>query len=169
MSGKATIPTSHRDPDHLSVAGRVVEIYLIIWLALLFNVYPQRVGFVVSANDPASFTPMLAPGFDAFLPWLNTYWFWAFNLCLASLVLRRWTSLTRLFDLLLDLFGATIVGLMIADTPFLELPVATFAGKTVLVVVCLALLLGAIQQLIRLVDTALRVAETQPGESATGA
>ena len=169
MSEKPTVTTSHRDPDHLSIAGGIVEIYLIIGLTVLFNFYPQRVGFVVSANDPASFTPMLAPGFDAFLPWLNTYWFWAFNLCLANLVLRRWTSLTRLFDLLLDLFGAAIVGLMIANTPFLELPVATFAGKTVLVVVCLALLLGAIQQLIRLVDTALRVAETQPGETATGA
>ena len=166
---KPTVTTSHRDPDHLSIAGRIVEIYLIIGLAVLFNVYPQRVGFIVSANDPASFTPMLAPGFEAFLPWLNTYWFWAFNLCLASLVLRRWTSLTRLFDLLLDLFGAAIVGLMIADTPFLELPVAAIAGKTGLVVVCFALLLGASQQLFRLVEAALRADEAQPSETTTAA
>jgi hypothetical protein len=125
----------------------------------------------VSADDPASFMPMLGPGFDTFLPWLNTYWFWAFNLCLANLALRRWTPLTRLLDLLLDLFGAAIVGMMIADTPFLELPAVAFAGKTVLFLVCLAFLFGALEQCVCLSGALRRTHEVnrvKPGRKRKG-
>ena len=163
MSAKTAARTSHRDPDRINMAGTIVELFLIIAVAILFNFFPQRVGFVRSAADPTSFTPLLGPGFAAFLPWLNTYWLWAFCLCLAHLVLRRWTLATRLTDLGLDLCGTAIFALMFADTSFLELPVATLAGKVVLFCVCIAFLLGALEQLVRLLKWKPRV--SQPGEA----
>jgi len=41
---------------------------------ILFNFYPQRVGILVSANDPSSFIPLLAPESRVHLPWLNLWW-----------------------------------------------------------------------------------------------
>jgi hypothetical protein len=163
MSANAADRTNRHDPDHINLVGTLAELFIIIAVAILFNFFPQYVGFVRSATDPMSFTPLLGPGFAAFLPWLNTFWLWAFCLCLAHLVLRRWTLVTRLIDFGLDLFGAAIFAAMFADSPFRELPVATLAGKVALFCVCIAFLLGALEQLVRLLKW--RPRESQPGEA----
>jgi hypothetical protein len=161
MSAHSTVRTSRRDPDRISVAGTIVEMAIIGAAAILFNFYPEHIGFWRSADDPASFTPLLGPGFDAFLPWLNTYWLWAFWLCVANLALQRWTLVTRLVDLALDLFGAAIFAAMFMGSPFLTLPVATFAAKSVLAVVCFVFLLGAFDQFIHLLRWQPRAGEAE--------
>jgi hypothetical protein len=165
MSANTAAGPSRHNPDRINIAETFVELFIIIAVAILFNFFPQYVGFWRSAADPASFTPLLGPGFAAFLPWLNTYWFWAFCLCLANLVLQRWTPVTRLVDLTLNLFGAAVFAALFADSPFLELPVATLAGKTVLFCICIAFLLGALEQLVRLLKWKPRA--SQPGEAGT--
>ena len=159
MSANAPTHPSRRDPDRISVAGTVVELFIICTAAILFNLYPQAIGFWRSAADPASFTPLLGPGFDPFLPWLNTYWLWACYLCLAHLALQRWTLGTRLVDLALNLFGAAIFAAMFAASPFLAVPAATFAAKSVLLVVCFVFLLGAFDQFIHLLKWQPRAGE----------
>lgn len=146
MTANITTRPSYRNPNHMSVAEPVIAMCIVIALATLFNFYPQHVGFWRSAADLQSFTPLLGPGFDQFLPWLNTYWLWAFGLCLAHLGLRRWTPLTRLADLALDLFGAAICAAMFTGTPFLQVPVATVAARSALVIAGIASLLGALDQ-----------------------
>ena len=163
MSAHATIRTSRRDPDRISVAGTIVEMAIIGAAAIIFNFYPEHIGFWRSADDPTSFTPLLGPGFDAFLPWLNTYWLWAFCLCVANLAFQRWTLVTRLLDLALNLFAAAIFAAMFADSPFLEVPVATIAAKSVLLVVCFAFLLGAFDQFSHLLRWQPRTRE--PGDA----
>ena len=103
MSAQSTIRTSRRDPNRISVAGTIVEMAIIGAAVILFNFYPEHIGFWRSADDPTSFTPLLGPGFAAFLPWLNTYWLWAFWLCVANLALQHWTLATRVVDLALNL------------------------------------------------------------------
>ena len=162
MSAHSTLRTSRRDPDRISVAGTIVEMAIIGAAVILFNFYPEHIGFWRSADDPTSFTPLLGPGFAAFLPWLNTYWLWAFWLCVANLALQRWTLVTRLADLALDLFGAAIFAAMFMGSPFLAAPVATFAAKSVVAVVCFALLLGALDQFVHLLRWQPRTGE--PGD-----
>jgi hypothetical protein len=159
MSANATTHTSRRNPDRISVSGTIIELFIICAAAILFNFYPRAIGFWRSAADPTSFTPLLGPGFAPFLPWLNTYWLWAFCLRVANLALQRWTLVTRLLDLALNLFAAAIFAAMFADSPFLEIPVATFAAKSVLLVVCFAFLLGALDQFVRLLRWQPRTSE----------
>jgi len=161
MSVDANVRSNRHDPDHISIVGVIAEVFIIVAAAILFNFFPQHVGFVKSATDPSTFTPLLGPGFAAFLPWLNTYWLWAFCLCLAHLTLQRWTLGTRLIDLGLDLFGAAIFAAMFADSPFLEVPVATFAAKSALLFVCIAFLLGALDQFIRLLKWKPRAGQSK--------
>ena len=161
MSAHTIIRTGHRNPDRISIAGAIVELFIVCAAAIVFNLYPRAIGFWRSAADPTSFTPLLGPGFAPFLPWLNTYWLWAFCLCVANLALQRWTLATRLADLALNLFGAAIFAAMFAASPFLEIPVATLAAKSVLLVVCFALLLGALDQLVHLLRWQPRTSEPE--------
>jgi hypothetical protein len=159
MSAHATTHTSRRDPDRINIVGTIVEMAIIGAAAIVFNFYPEHIGFWQSADDPTSFTPLLGPGFDAFLPWLNTYWLWAFCLCVANLALQRWTLATRLVDLALNLFAAAIFAAMFADSPFVMVPVATLAAKSVLLVVCFVFLLGSLDQFIHLLRWQPRASE----------
>jgi hypothetical protein len=163
MSTDTAARTDRRNPDRISVAGTIVELFIICAAAIVFNFYPRAIGFWQSAADPTSFTPLLGPGFDAFLPWLNTYWLWAFCLCLANLALQHWTLATRVVDLALNLYGAAIFAAMFMGSPFLAVPVATFAAKSVLGVVCFAFLLGALDQFIHLLRWQSRTSE--PGDA----
>jgi hypothetical protein len=163
MSAHATARTDRRNPDRINIAGTISELFIICAAAIVFNFYPRAIGFWQSATDPTSFTSLLGPGFAPFLPWLNTYWLWAFCLCLANLTLRRWTLATRLLDLALNLFAAAIFAAMFADSPFLEIPVATFVAKSVLLVVCFAFLLGALDQFVHLLRWQPRTSE--PGDA----
>jgi hypothetical protein len=150
MSATAFARTGRNRPDRISVAGTIVDLFLISAAAILFTFFSQRIGFWWSADDPASFTPLLAPGFAAFMPWLNTFWLWAYCLCLANLALQRWTPVTRIADLALNLYGAALCAALFEGSPFLALPVVTVAAKSVLVVVCVACLIGALDQLVHL-------------------
>jgi hypothetical protein len=167
MTADTIVRSSHRDPDHISLAEPTIGLCFVVGLATLFNFYLQHVGFWRSAADPQSFTPLLAPSFARFLPWLNTYWLWAFGLCVAHLALRRWTPVTRLLDLALDLFGAAICFAMFRDAPFLQVPVATTAARWALAVVGVACLLGALDQFGRLLRGLQR--RLQAGDIATSA
>ena len=158
----SAIPPTHasrRDPDRINITGTTVEMAVIGAAVIVFNFYPEHIGFWRSADAPTSFTPLLGPGFAAFLPWLNTYWLWAFWLCVANLALQRWTLVTRVVDLALNLFGAAIFAAMFADSPFVTVPVATFAAKSVLLVVCFVFLLGAFDQFIHLLKWQPRAGE----------
>ena len=174
-ANRSTVSTpSRRDAegvgaDTLGVAGTIVQIVLILAVATLFNFFPSKVGFIQSADDPTTFTPLLGPGFDQFLPWLNTLWLWSFGLCLAHLALQRWTVMTRLIDLALDLFSVGVFAAMLAGTPFVQVPVATFAAKSVLVVLIVVFLIGAAEQLFRLFRVVLRPHAARPGDTPTPA
>jgi hypothetical protein len=159
MSAHTTIRTSRRDSNRINIAGTIVEMAIIGAAAIIFNFYPEHIGFWQSADDPTSFTPLLGPGFDAFLPWLNTYWLWAFWLCVANLVLQHWTLATRGVDLALNLYGAAIFAAMFMGSPFLAVPVATLAAKSVLAVVCFVFLLSAFDQFIHLLKWQPRAGE----------
>jgi len=167
MTNDSTVRTSHRDPDRISLAEPTIGLCFVMGLAILFNLYPQHVGIWRSAADPQSFTPLLCPSFARFMPWLNTCWLWAFGLCVAHLTLRRWTPVTRLLDLALDLFGAAICFAMFRDMPFLQVPVATTVIRWTLPVVGVACLLGALDQLGRLLRGLARI--SQPRDAATSA
>lgn len=59
------------------------------------------------------------------------------------LILRRWTAVTRWFDLLLRVFGAFLLGWMVLGTPFVAVPWVSVAVKLVLAMACVITLIGA--------------------------
>jgi hypothetical protein len=152
MSANTTVRSSkgRNDHDRISLAGIIVRLFFIVAAAVLFNFFPQKVGYIRTATDPSSFTPLLGPGVRSFLPWLNLWWGLAFGLEIAHLILRRWITTTRWIGLALDVFGAVVLGAAAADTPFVEIPFVTPIARLALGLASIALLLSALVQFLRL-------------------
>ena len=110
----AQSPKSDAYPRAQAVFGICALVILLLW----FNIYPQRVGFWISATDAASYVPVLSPAFFVeYLPWLNLCWVLALGLNIAHLSLGRWTLVTRLLDLGLAFLALNVVVAMIFGPP----------------------------------------------------
>lgn len=149
-----------KSSDYIGLAGPTIGICMIVASVVLFNVFPQKVGYYGTVVDADSFVPLLGPGFGAFLPVLNLWWALAFGLEVINLVLGRWTIPTRWARLSLDAFLAAILFSMASAEPFIHLPVATFFAETVLILTGMALCAGVLAQFVKVVQ---RLVEgTQP-------
>ena len=101
--------------------GSAVAAAMLIALIVLLNAFPEKVGFVVTATDPESFVPMLAPEFQVHLPMLNAWLSLALALALAKLAFGRWTEELRWADLGLRLFGIVVLASLIRGGPIITL------------------------------------------------
>ena len=140
-----------KDPDRISQAGMVVEMYLILLFAVLFNFYPQWVGMVF-IDGRVHLTGLLLPAFAAYMALLNVFWALDFALHLIVLSHGRWRSETRAAELGLGLYGAVILYLVITGPPLFKLD---FLVKAALKVVLVLVLFGSSQRLYRLLKRRL--------------
>jgi hypothetical protein len=105
--------------DRVNKIALAVQICILMVMLIVFNVYPEKVGVYRTALDPASFTPLLAPGFYEALPWLNAWWVLALGLALVPLFLERRTDTLRWAEFALDLFGILVLCRLLAGAPLL--------------------------------------------------
>jgi hypothetical protein len=119
VAGQAPDQTRARQPDRVRLAGVAIRICFLIGAIVLFNAFPQWIGTYRSLDDVSSFVPLLAPGFQAYMPALNVWWALALTLNFLLLGLRRWTPATRWADLGLTVFGMCILANMLAGPPIL--------------------------------------------------
>ena len=113
-TGKASNP-------RLARSGRTViyrlltaaEICILTGLIVLFNVFPEKVGFYSSAVQPYLFVPLLTPAWLPYVPWLNLWWGLALTLALVKLVYGRWTQALRWADLGVHLLGICVLASLI--------------------------------------------------------
>ncbi len=105
-----------KDPDRVSQAGMVIEMYLILAFAVLFNFYPDWVG-AVFANGKVYFMSLLLPAFAMYLPLVNIFWALDFILHLIVVSHGRWRRETRAMEFALGLYGAVVLYLLIIGPP----------------------------------------------------
>jgi hypothetical protein len=143
--------TPSRDQDRIPASSTIVKLCLIVVASMLFNYHPDKVGLIRSVTDP-SFTPLLAPEFKAYLPWLNLWWGLTFSLNLAHLTIRRWTAATRSADIALHVLSAVLFGWLVLGEPFIVVPLVSALVKIALAVACFVTLIETGKQLDRLLD-----------------
>jgi hypothetical protein len=115
---KGTLEVHSTQSDAYPRAQAVFAICALVILLLWLNVYPQHVGFWISATSAGSYVPVLSPAFfSEYLPWLNLCWMLALGLNIAHLSLGRWTLVTRLLDLGLAFLALNVVVAMIFGPP----------------------------------------------------
>ncbi len=103
-------------PERISLVAGVVQVYLIILLAVLFNFYPQWVGFAVIYRGIAVHG-ILLPEFSRYLPELNVFFAAVFCYNLWMLRVGRRTAETRWAEVALGLIWAGVLALMIVGPP----------------------------------------------------
>lgn len=135
-----------KDPDRISQAGMVIEMYLILAFAVLFNFYPEWVG-VAFVDGRLRLTGFLLPAFATYMPLVNVFWGLDFALHLIVLSQGRWRRETRAAEFALGLYGAVILYLLIIGPPLFQLD---FLIKAVLKGVFALVLLGSAVRLYHL-------------------
>jgi len=106
-------------PDRIHRAWLIVEMACLIALIVLFNAYPNRIGIIISATDPHSFYPLLAPGFQVHVPWLTLWWGLALCLAVIKFVHGRWSATLRWANLGLNVLGMVVLGRLLRGGPLL--------------------------------------------------
>jgi hypothetical protein len=98
--------------------GAVVEICILIGVIVLFNAFPEKIGYYSSAVEPYLFVPLLTPAWMPFVPWLNMWWGLALILALVKLVYGRWTQGLRWADMGVHLLSIIVAAsvLLAGDT-----------------------------------------------------
>lgn len=108
-------------PDRIHRAGLVVEICILAAIMILFNYFPEKIGYYVTATDSRTFVPLLAPAFQTHMPWLNAYWTLALLLAGAKLVHGRWTVTLRWADLGMRLLAIVVLWQLVQGGPIVGL------------------------------------------------
>lgn len=133
--------------DRIGRGRTLVDLFVIVAAAILFNFFPQKVGVMVSATDPSTFTPLLAPEFQSYLLWLNIWWGVTFSLYVAHFVLGKWNPATRRIDIARRLFGVVLLGWMVVGTPFIAVPWASAIVKLILAAIGITMLVKMVLQI----------------------
>ena len=97
----------------------IVEMGCLIALIVLFNTSPNRIGILISATDPHSFYPLLAPGLQVHVPWLTLWWGLALSLAVIKFAYNRWTVALRWANLGLNILGMVVLGRLLRGGPIL--------------------------------------------------
>jgi hypothetical protein len=105
------------DPDRISFLGRLLLLYAIAALVLVFNIYPQWVAVVAVRGSDVQVYPLLGPGFSRYLPVLNLWWAAAFVLNLAVLRHGRWGMATRWAEFVLETGNVVILAVIVLGPP----------------------------------------------------
>ena len=103
-------------PERVSLVGGVVQIYLVILVALLFNFYPQWVGFAVIYHGIAVHG-ILLPEFSRHIAALNVFFAAVLVFDVWKLRVGRRTREIQWGGLGLNLLGAGILALIIVGPP----------------------------------------------------
>ena len=111
------------DPVHAGPLKRgwlILDLCILVASIVLFNVFPDRVGILVSSADSSTFIPLLAPEFQMQIPWVNLWWGLALLLTVVKLVYGRWTAVLLWADLGLRVLGIRVLVALILGGPILR-------------------------------------------------
>ena len=123
-------------PNQVKMGETIVEIVGCFAAIVIFNFYPQIIGFTPSLNSvveignwsSVTFVPLLSEAFFYYVPYLTL--FWALTIILDIVLLRQgtWNSVTRIFAIGLKLINIIIAATMLAVPSLIALTTETLAS-----------------------------------------
>ncbi len=125
-------------------------IFSIIWttfLIVLFNVYPEKIGYLATTSEGAVLLPLLAHDFFIHVPWISTSWIMLIILKLSVLRKGRWTRITRWMEFAFGLFGLYVLYRIINGGAILTFGRLTIIARFVL---CIAMIITIVDLVAKL-------------------
>jgi hypothetical protein len=106
----------------IKIGETIVEIVGCFAAIVIFNFYPQVIGFIPSLNSAAengswpsvTFIPLLSDAFFHYVPYLTLIWATTIILNFVLLRMGHWTASTRVFTIGLKVINIFIAGAMLA-------------------------------------------------------
>ena len=119
---KDTYPT-----DQVRPAEQIAQIVLTSIVLLLFNFYPDAIGFYSMVDGQWVHVPILSQEFFRYLPWLNVVW--GLSILLNLLLLNRgsWTTATRWLSVGISILTIVILTAMVFGPELLVIDSNTVA------------------------------------------
>ena len=135
--------------ERIKRVGPILSVVFTALVMVWFNLLPNTVGYYVKIANSTSFTPVLAPAFQTYLPWLNFWWGASILLNIVHIINGRWTLITRLADLLISFYGISVLVGMVTGPAFIILPWLSTVVKVILGISAFGLAVSLIVQAIR--------------------
>jgi hypothetical protein len=165
-----SLPEVEEEGDRIEVGGLVAGIVLTVIALIAFNLFPEWIGASFGSRGdgaPAAWyvLPVLSDAFfTLYLPLINVSWVASIGMSLVLLRQGRWQTWTRVFDLVLTVFGAYILYRMAFGPSILTAQAIEVEGlkevfgsilpgmlKVGLIVGLIATIVGTIRKLYRIV------------------
>jgi len=109
------------DPDLAKRGGLIFEILFTMLGLVLFNLYPNLVGFAMVKDSTWVYIPALSEAFFRYLPWINLLG--TLQIVLAVYLLRQgfWQTSTRLFNMAVEVAGIVLACFMLVGPSLVSL------------------------------------------------
>lgn len=116
------------DPDWVKIGEEIFEVLFSVAFLVIFNAYPEKVGFLILSGEGWKLIPVLTEAFFRYLPWLNLIS--AVQIALNVYLLREgaWQTSTRLVSLGLKLATAVVALFMLTGPAIIAITPEAVAG-----------------------------------------
>jgi hypothetical protein len=124
-------------PNQIKMSESIIEIVGCFAAIVIFNFYPQIIGFTPSMNgviengsfSSLTFVPLFSEAFFYYVPYLTLIW--VLTILLDMILLRegQWNTLTRFSTIGLKVLGIIIAAFMLAGPSLLAISVETFTAS----------------------------------------
>jgi len=120
-------------PNQVKMGETIVEIVGCFAAIVIFNFYPQIIGFTPSLNSvfengnwsSVTFVPLLSEAFFYYVPFLTLVWAATIILNIVLLRMGHWTTITRLFTIGLKVINLIIAAAMLSGPSLIAIDSAT--------------------------------------------
>ena len=124
-------------PNQVKMGETIVEIVGCFAAIVIFNFYPQIIGFTPSLNSvvetgnwsPVTFVPLLSEAIFYYIPFLTLVWALTIILDIFLLRLGTWNAVTRLIEEGLKLINIIIAAAMLVGPSLIALTSETLAAS----------------------------------------
>jgi hypothetical protein len=119
----------------------------VLAVALVFNLWPEKIASGTRVGNVWTWSPLLTTAFSRYLPELNALWGLSILLHVVQIGYRRDSSLLRGASLLLQVYGAVLMGIMASGAPALFAPSAASWAAGVLVLLSVTMSISGLSQI----------------------
>ena len=115
------------EPNEINFRKPVWAIFMTFLGLLVFNFYPQFIGFVVLDGNKWTFIPVLSAAFFRILPLINVLW--VLEIISNMILLRQgqWTTLNRWFEVALSVMSISIMYILLIGPALVNISPETLA------------------------------------------
>jgi hypothetical protein len=116
------------DPDEVKMSESIATIIFTSAGLIIFNLYPNIIGFGFMSEGEWTFVPILSEAFFRYLPWINLLGVIQIVFSLYQLRQKVWTLFTRLCWIAIEIGSIALAVAMLTGPALIDLNPARFSG-----------------------------------------